>query len=622
MLNEVLWIFLIYLIHTVSSLELSKKKHITQLLKIEKPKHDKNMYYTIELPNKLKALIITDKKSKSAGLGLTINAGGAMDKDLYGLAHFTEHMVFLGSKKFNNATYFFDYVTLHHGHINGHTQINSTTFFFTIDKYHFKHAFDIFSSVFTDPFFNSTYVEKEINAVNSEHQKNILSNRKKKMHIMKKLANQNSLFPRFTTGNNDTLFYFSKNNNINLTQRLNSYFNEYYVPNNIKIVINGPKNVEYYRKLLEKSFGSMAEKNFTKILEEEKPFEYDKQGSLVIHEGTNKKKEIEIYFIFPGNDDPAFKLYENPFHLYFKKIFNSAFKNPIFNNPKYHYFSMVKCGFTIIYSNVSFFTVKILPTDKGIKELEKLLSLIYGYIDFLKEKAINDQTQYEKFEKSLNKRFYISKKSKKAKDKLKKISSGLGSNIPFHKLLSRNKLLPKYDKKKLYDMSNFFSKNNSFIFISHNEQNCEKYRNYTNFLKNFDINNIFKEYEQYYNTKYGTFEISQLPKANINFAKIPPYTKIKIHKAKLCTTAECKTKFKKDANDLTPDIYKYKDIATLYHKLDRSFMKDSVSVYVDIGMPLNNSSPIEIAVLKLYAFFIDQRVVKKIKKFDINENIK
>ena len=340
MLNEATFFLLIILIYSITCLRDIKLKLTneeeniaTRVLNMHKPYNDKNKYYILEFPNNLQAMIIIDKLTKSSGMGLAIKAGGAMDKDIYGLAHFTEHMVFLGSKKFNNATYFFDYVTLHHGKLNGQTSINSTSFFFKIDEDNFKHAFDIFSSAFTNPFFNSTFIEKEINSVNSEHQKNMQLNVRKKNQILKKVSNPKSFFSRFITGNNKTLLEYPKSKNLNLTDIVNSYFNEYYVPNNMRIVLYGSKNINYYKKLLYNSFGKLKEKPVNIPKEKEKPFVLFDQKRFIIYESQTKNKEIDIYFLLPGNDDIKHKLYKRPIHIFFQYIINNAFKNPEFMKP-------------------------------------------------------------------------------------------------------------------------------------------------------------------------------------------------------------------------------------------------------------------------------------------------
>ena len=70
-------------------------------IEIIKPLVDHKKYKYIELPNKLKVLLIHDPESQIASVSLDVGAGSWNEPDEYpGLAHFCEHMLFIGSKKY------------------------------------------------------------------------------------------------------------------------------------------------------------------------------------------------------------------------------------------------------------------------------------------------------------------------------------------------------------------------------------------------------------------------------------------------------------------------------------------------------------------------------------------
>ena len=75
--------------------------------KIEQSENDKNVYEYFELPNGVKVMLIQDLNTKStsdtnfAYCSVSVNAGGFNDPDHRGgLAHFLEHMIFMGSQKY------------------------------------------------------------------------------------------------------------------------------------------------------------------------------------------------------------------------------------------------------------------------------------------------------------------------------------------------------------------------------------------------------------------------------------------------------------------------------------------------------------------------------------------
>ncbi|KAJ2107417.1 metalloprotease, partial [Coemansia sp. S142-1] len=68
---------------------------------IERSGNDQHQYRLIRLPNNLTALCVQDIDAKEAAASLSVNIGSnANPAELLGLAHFLEHMLFLGTEKY------------------------------------------------------------------------------------------------------------------------------------------------------------------------------------------------------------------------------------------------------------------------------------------------------------------------------------------------------------------------------------------------------------------------------------------------------------------------------------------------------------------------------------------
>ncbi|KAJ2893449.1 hypothetical protein GGI21_005425, partial [Coemansia aciculifera] len=68
---------------------------------IEQSGNDKRQYRLIRLPNNLVALCVRDDDAKEAAASLSVGVGSnANPIELQGLAHFLEHMLFLGTDKY------------------------------------------------------------------------------------------------------------------------------------------------------------------------------------------------------------------------------------------------------------------------------------------------------------------------------------------------------------------------------------------------------------------------------------------------------------------------------------------------------------------------------------------
>jgi len=72
-------------------------------------------------------------------------------KEFYGTAHFLEHMLFMGSKKYPNENEYSEYIKNNGGYSNAFTTLTSTNFHFETSNEGFERALDIFAQFFIDP---------------------------------------------------------------------------------------------------------------------------------------------------------------------------------------------------------------------------------------------------------------------------------------------------------------------------------------------------------------------------------------------------------------------------------------------------------------------------------------
>jgi insulysin len=85
-------------------------------------KIDKKSYRFLELPNKLKILIIEDNTLNYASAAMNVNTGSWNDPDEFeGLAHFLEHMLFQGSSKYQGINYYSGLMSKYGGSGNAYT---------------------------------------------------------------------------------------------------------------------------------------------------------------------------------------------------------------------------------------------------------------------------------------------------------------------------------------------------------------------------------------------------------------------------------------------------------------------------------------------------------------------
>ena len=86
-----------------------------------------------KLDNGIKFVNITDEKIEKSYLIVSVNIGSLADPvEFQGMAHFLEHMLFLGSKKYPNESYFDEFLSKNGGYSNAYTDTYQTVYYFQV----------------------------------------------------------------------------------------------------------------------------------------------------------------------------------------------------------------------------------------------------------------------------------------------------------------------------------------------------------------------------------------------------------------------------------------------------------------------------------------------------------
>ena len=146
-------------------------KHPTKLeSELRKSPNDHRSYRALVLDNGMRALVISDPETEMSAAALSVHVGQFHDPiDRQGLAHFLEHMLFLGSKKYPTVGDYRKFIMGNGGRSNAGTGQENTTYHFEITPDNLDEGLDRFSQFFTSPSFDPDYVKREREAVHSEY---------------------------------------------------------------------------------------------------------------------------------------------------------------------------------------------------------------------------------------------------------------------------------------------------------------------------------------------------------------------------------------------------------------------------------------------------------------------
>jgi insulysin len=407
-------------------------------------------------------------------------------------------MLFLGSKKFPKPTHFVDYITLFGGKFNGYTDFETTGYYFKIHTDRFENALDIFSRFFIDPLLSEEYIVKEVNSVNSEFERNIQMDSKRKEMVLRDVANPESLFHRFSTGNTDTLLNYTRKNNINLREKTFDFFTKNYRPDNMKLIVYGNKDIDYYKYLINDKFKEMKkpQKPMEEKIYKKLPWEFNQIGKLVLYETINNHQEIDINFM----TEDIFDVIPDNSALYFKILLNYKGKGSLDDVLRKHgLVAGIKATLRKTTKGFSFFKLRGYCTTRGIKNLDKVIGIIYKYIKFIRKRAL-DVKLFNYVKKVFDIAFFFSSKKRRLTRYLKTLCNSVWKYIPKY-WFSQHKILNEYNQEKIRKFGDKLVLKNSIILLG-NKTFKNLTGKYNTFIDDVKENIEFNKSDPFYKTNY------------------------------------------------------------------------------------------------------------------------
>lgn len=331
---------------------------------------------TFTLPNQLQVLAISDKRFVKSSAALAVMAGSMQNPDEHlGLAHFLEHMLFLGTEKFPNVGDYENFLNQNGGGHNAYTSIDHTNYFFDVAHGAFEGALERFSRFFVCPTFDEKYVEREKNAVNSEHEKNLKEDGRREYRFQQMITDPAHPFSKFATGDKETL----KNANRDVVM---DFYQKTYSSNLMRLVIMSNLGGDGIRKLAEKHFSDIVNKNAEQPQYSDQLFVQSDLPKFHQVESVRDRDTLKISFDMP--DDLPF----------WKSKPTSLLAHLIGEEGEGSLLSFLKQkGWALGLETSTWwrmFHVRVTLTEEGKKHRNDVLEAIFSYIKLMKKEGLKD----------------------------------------------------------------------------------------------------------------------------------------------------------------------------------------------------------------------------------------
>jgi secreted Zn-dependent insulinase-like peptidase len=222
--------------------------------------HDSRDYRVLTLENGLTALLVSDPEADKAAASMNVSVGSAQDpEDLAGLAHFLEHMLFLGTEPFPEADAYQGFISRHGGTHNAFTAPQDTNYFFDIDPSALEGALDRFSQFFISPLFNADQLESERNIVHAEYMARIRDDARRENDVLNVLLNPENPTTGFSVGSRETLADRPEGEP-SLRERVIDFYERYYDANVMHLALVAPQPLDELEAMVASRFADIADR--------------------------------------------------------------------------------------------------------------------------------------------------------------------------------------------------------------------------------------------------------------------------------------------------------------------------------------------------------------------------
>lgn len=350
------------------------------------PSMQKRQIVKMRLKNGLQAYLISDPDTKHSAASVAVKRGSWNDPKAYpGMAHFVEHLLFMGSKAYPEEADFNKYISAHTGTYNAFTATDRTVFMFSINHEGFSGALDRMAHFFIDPLLSLSCIGRELQAVDQEHAKNIEHDGWRQWMILKETGNPDHPHASFSTGNAETLGGIPQD-------AVQTWFKDNYTADNIRIVMVSPLPKEKLIELAVQSFSAVPQANRATKKEASPKVSMlsDKQkGRFLYIKPVKNLRELALIWELPQGLDTQQKRDALTLLTY---LLNSEHEGGLAAELKKQQLAEgVHAGFLNFGDEETVFSIEVDLTDQGLKDPYRSINLIFSALELLRSSKENVQ---------------------------------------------------------------------------------------------------------------------------------------------------------------------------------------------------------------------------------------
>ncbi len=356
-------------------------------VEVIKSPNDDAQYRGFVLSNQLKVLVISDPLTDKSAAALAVNVGSGSDpEDRAGLAHFLEHMLFLGTEKYPIPGEYQKFIRAHGGSNNAYTAFEFTNYFFDIDPDHFEPALDRFAQFFIAPLFTPKYVEREINAVDSEYRSKLKNDAHLRIDAQKMVFNPRHPYASFQGGSLETL---RGDEERPIRDELIDFYRQHYSANLMALVVIGREPIPVLERWVTERFGQVPDHGAQPLVMSEPLFSPGTLPTRLDIVPNKDDRYAQLTFPIPPVDEH----YRSKPTLYIGDLLGHEGKGSLLSLLRSKgWVDGLSAGTGMSNRSAATFNLSMSLTKEGLAHVEEVIEHVFEYLRLVRAEGIRRWT--------------------------------------------------------------------------------------------------------------------------------------------------------------------------------------------------------------------------------------
>lgn len=355
---------------------------MSKAIQIKTSPNDHRLYRHLILRNGLSVLLVEDQEASQAAASMAVAVGHFDDPTSRpGMAHFLEHMLFLGTEKYPDSGEYSAFINQHGGTNNAWTGTEHTNFFYSINAEQFEASLDRFSQFFIAPLFNIDLVDRERQAIESEFSMKLKDDIRRVYQVQKETVNPEHPFSKFSVGNLKTL----AGDESELREELLSFYRNKYSANVMTLCLVAPQSIDELERLAQQFFNEIDGKTLSSRYPDVPLYQPELLQTQINILPLKEQKRVAITFALPALES----FYTHKPLTFISHLLGYEGKGSLLCYLKeLGLANNLSAGGGVNGYNFKDYNISIQLTDRGLAELDTVVEATFEYIELIRLQGI------------------------------------------------------------------------------------------------------------------------------------------------------------------------------------------------------------------------------------------